>query len=198
MNLSIDKIVDFLREYNSDEYRRVERDRPLNASLTGGGDDQSLGDEEIKYRLNVAKSGLANVVAPSQMAFDAAKGKLKKLNTWQLIGQIVVLLSGATILGTIQSTFAKDWGYFNLIAPSLVLIGSIITLVHKNKSQAWIGGETLDSLCGKLLSANTSAKMMLINIDILNKFYDRDKAKTVIDESNKLIIDLTDTITKIG
>jgi hypothetical protein len=152
---------------------------------------------EYKFRLEVCNSGLLSIFKDAEKKVSQLRIKLKNLNNLQLVSQLIVLLSGATILLTLQNNFGENYTWLKYIAPSLVLIASILTIWAKNKSESFLtGNKNLYESTSNLITLKNQANFLLAEITIIQKYFDLEKAKATIEAANDIAKKMIDEIEK--
>lgn len=160
-------------------------------------DEKTTEVEEYKFRLEVCNTGLLSIFKKAEQNISELRIRLKKLNTIQLISQLIVLLSGATILSTIQSDFGGNYKGLKFIAPSLVLVASILTIWAKNKSESFLtGNKNLYESTSNLITLKNQANFLLAEIKILQKYFNLENAKATIESANDTAKKMIDEIEK--
>jgi len=94
-------------------------------------DDETTKENEL--RLKVVKSSLELIISKCDTFIPRLKRKLKMLNGVQLISQIVIAISGASLLTLLSTEVDKS---INYLIGFLTLIGSLLTIYVQSKSIA--------------------------------------------------------------
>ena len=199
-SLKINNIVDFLERKDKNSLEDlISRFPQFRKELKGITlNTESPGLDELRFRVEVSRSGLQSIYTQSEKAFITLKTRLKKLNSIQLLSQVIIIISGATILSTIQQNLGDQYNVFKFVAPSLVLVGSILTLIAKNKSESFLtGNENLYEITSKLISYKSEAKNLLRELEILTSYFSSERASIIIEKANKLASEMDITIEKI-
>ena len=162
-----------------------------------GTDEKSSEIEEYKFRLEVCNAGLLSIFNKAEQVISQLRIKLKKLNNIQLVSQLIVLLSGATILSTLQNDFDEEYKWLKFIAPSLVLVASILTIWAKNKSESFLtGNKNLYESTSNLITLKNQASFLLAEIIITQKYFNLEKAKATIEAANDTAKKMNEEIEK--
>jgi hypothetical protein len=141
--------------------------------------------EEYKFRLELCNVGLLSIFKKAEQDILKSRIKLKKINNIQIVSQLIVLLSGATILLTLQDDFGGNFKWLKYIAPSLVLVASILTIWAKNKSESFlVGNKNLYESTSNLITLKNQASFLLAEITILQNFFNLERVKATIEAAN--------------
>ncbi len=169
----------------------------LEPGVIMGTDEESTAIEEYKFRLEVCNAGLLSIFKRAEQTISQLRIRLKKLNNIQLVSQLIVLLSGATILSTLQNDFEENYKWLKFVAPSLVLVASILTIWAKNKSESFLtGNKNLYESTSNLISLKNQANFILAEIQVLQKYFNLESAKTTIEAANDTAKKMIDEIEK--
>lgn len=149
--------------------------------------------DEYRFRLNVCKKGLEGALSSASLALPQLVEKLKRLRNLELINQIIIFISGATILSMVRKDLGNSYNWVKYIAPSLVLISSVITIIVKNRSVSFFSGnQNLYQLVSSLGILMNTANYLTQDIDIIQEIdsrlgsFDVENAKRLIGQSNTL------------
>jgi len=191
----INEIVNFLVKNDKAQLDALKHKYPQYTQFLESGiildDTGDIKEDELKFRLIVSEQGLNSLFIKGKRLLSALRNKIKRLDTVQLVSQIIVVISGATILSTLAANFDNSI-ILNYLPPSLVLIGALLTLYIKSRSESFLfNNENLYELYSKLISLNIEAKLLLTELEIVKKYFTIDNAKQNIEKANGLIKELS-------
>lgn len=112
--------------------------------------------KETELRLELVISSLRIVTEQCEKVIPQLKQKIKRLNNLQLISQIIIAISGASLLTVLNSETSK---IMNLVIGFLTLSGSLLTIYVQYKSYA------MDS---------SSKSLLVVYEEISNLYIDAD------------------------
>lgn len=191
-NPSIKDLVRFLQVHDQpqlDELKAIHSEYAADFEASGialAGTDE----DRCRARLYLCKTALEAAQVVGLGLIKGVRSKLQSLSSFQMINQIVVLISGATILSTLQNEF-KDHPWVKYIAPTLVLLGSILTIISKWKSEALVlGNHNLSDLTGKLVENVNTARVIIAELNIQLEYFDLAEAQKLIVQANDLAKDM--------
>ena len=155
-------------------------------------------NEEIQFRLDLCKEGLESILVLCDQFVPKLRKKLLRLKNTQLISQVLIAISGASIIAML----GKENSTFNLIAASLAIIGSLLTIFIQHQSTG-IGekSQNLSNYFTQLVALKTKAERQLLEIKIHKKFNDNADHKeltTLVNESNSLCEDVREILLFVG
>ncbi len=152
-------------------------------------------EEKYKFILSTTKKALETAFKKASPIFEKTRLKLKKLNKVDYYSQIVTLISGGAILATIQDDYKETYGFLVYIAPTLVLLASLLSLYAKNKAKSFIGGsDDLYHLTNKYMDLNTKGKEVIRDIDSSLKYFSLEEVKPIIEAAKGIINGVEDYI----
>ncbi len=151
-------------------------------------------NEEIQFRLELCKEGLESILVLCDQFVPKLKKKLLRLKNTQLISQVLIAISGASIIAML----GKENSTFNLIAASLAILGSLLTIFIQHQSTG-IGekSQNLSNYFTQLVALKTKAERQLLEIKIHKKFSenaDQKELTTLVNESNSLCEDVREIL----
>ncbi len=199
----INEVVSFLDRNDAPKLEQLRKKFPqFSEELEIGdilGEDDDIKKEEFTFRLEVATAGLTAIQNKAIENLEALKQKVRSLNNVQLTGQVIVLISGAAILGMIEKDLGKEWTWLKYLAPSLVLLSSILTLWAKNRSELIFSpGKTINDSVGELITLKNQSIQIIGEIGIVMKYFDLENAKILISSANETARKMNDLIEKIS
>lgn len=192
IRLTEPKVLEALQDKFSDYLKILEPGKTL------GNDTAAVDAKEIFIRATVCISGLQVVLRTCDINLPVLKKRLKKLGNLQLVSQIIVAITGATLLTQSQQAFPG----IKMVTGALALIGSIITLYAQHKSGTVLNNsQSIFSYYDKLVDNKFEAEALRQEIDIELQVFDAnnpsDKLSDMINRGNKICLEIRKTLDKI-
>jgi len=197
----INELVNYLDDNDKKQLSNLKTEFPKFKELLepgivlGDEDEEDLVEEKYKFILTTTNRALETAFNRAAPIFEKTRKKLKKLNRVDFYSQLVTLISGGAILVTLQEEYQETYGYLVYIAPSLVLIGSLLSLYAKNKARSFIGGsDDLFHLTNKYMDLKTEGKTIIRDIQVSIKFFSIEEVKPLVDSAKTVINGIEDFI----
>lgn len=169
----------------------------LKPGITLGEEDSKDELKELKVRSEVCKAGLNLILKKSEGLLPKIKFRLKLMNNIQFSSQIVVAISGASILVILQEKHGEVIKY---IIGSLTLIAALLTLFVQHKSGTIALGEnSLSKVFNDLTDHKLTAEHYLeelVIIEKLNFSSSVEKVAQIIQKSNEISLQMKKIIQK--
>jgi len=132
----INEIVGLLNTFGEGELSKLKEQYPeysemLKPGLTLGEEDIKDELKELKIRATICKTGLNLILGKANGLLPKIKSKLKLLNNVQFISQIIVAISGASILIFLQEKYEDTT---RLAVGTLTLFAGLLSLFVQHKS----------------------------------------------------------------
>jgi hypothetical protein len=202
-NINIDALVKFLDQNDPTQLLELRKNHPAFASyffadgitLKGGDPEKKANaqkeEDRLRAMLYLTKTSLTSVNTTGKELLVRLQGSLRANSRYQMINQIIILISSAAILGTIKAEFGKEYDWIKFIAPSLVLLSSAITIILKTRRESFVlNNQSLTDLGGKLIEHTNSALFVLDEIEVLLRYFDSKTANKAIEKANKIAADM--------
>lgn len=195
------EIVDFLRLYDKSKVTELESSFPeyqklFKEGMMMGENRVETVNEELKVRAEITKKGLQLILKKSEELLPKVKSKIKKLNSIQFISQVVVAISGASILLSLE----KKFNFITPLVGVLTLVASLLTLFIQHKSGTIaFGDNSLSQLFNELTDYKLKAERFLEELIIAERLdYSSsiEKVSQIINESNDISLEMKKIIAK--
>ena len=195
----INEIIGLLYSFDESELSKLKSEFPEYSELLKPGillGEEEVEDElrELKVRTAVCKTGLNLILKKSEKILPVIKSRLKLLNNVQFISQIVVAISGASILAFLQERQGE------IVIGSLALVASLLTLFVQHKSGTIALGEnSLSKIFNDLTDYKLKAEHYLEELSIieeLNFSSSKDQVSQIIQKSNDISLQMKKIIQK--
>jgi hypothetical protein len=163
------------------------------------GDDKSLfsNTNEVLVRGVASKTGLESVLKKCDELLPILKNKLKTLGNIQLGSQILVGISGASLLTQLVNTIP----YITIITGILTLLGSSLTLFVQHRSGTILNNsQSIFGLYDKLIDNKFEAEQQLLEVDLALQVFNvnsPDRLVTVVNKSNQICLEIRKIIEKM-
>lgn len=198
----INEIIGLLHSFDESELSKLRNEFPEYAELLKPG--ITLGEEEVKdelrelkVRATVCKTGLNLILRKSEKILPEIKSRLKLLNNVQFISQIVVAISGASILVFLQEKHGET---IKIVIGSLTLIAALLTLFVQHKSGTIALGEnSLSKIFNDLTDYKLNAEHFLEELRIieeLNFSSSTEQVSQIVQKSNDISLQMKKIIQK--
>lgn len=175
-NLPINEIVALIEDFAPSELTRIKRKFPNDEKILESGQILGEGDDRILIvKMSVCISGLRVIVEKCKELMPKIKLKIDRVSRLQLVSQIVVALSGAAILSTLQQV-GFEW--LKYVSSILVLTGSILGIYVQHISNSIYNNSSLFSTYSNLHENYLQAEQHLLDLEMMSQIYP-------IDENNK-------------
>lgn len=216
-------VMAFLEENNKNAILELRKENPEYEQIFSSGELLSVDDEKgvekklialKKAQLKGIEKALPELIKRTIEKIEKLRNTLKKLRRYQFISKLITLISGSVILTTliILSSYASGVAsnelidnvvstqgnklavnYLDFIAPSLVLLSSILTLFYDYKIEDYLGGNKQEKL-KKLIANNAQAKTLLLyDIKPLKKHFVYQLSDNVIKRAAEITSELEKT-----
>ena len=188
----INDIIDFLKQTGhenfetvSSEYESLNADKPLTKAAKAAAPlNIETENVKVKFELDVSKKFLSNALDTVNKTIPKQKKILKRYNNIQLVSQIIICISSASIFAVLQ---IEESGLLKYIIPSLTLVSSLLTLYANNRySLLTMGEDNLNVTIGELAALKAEAELLLMQSDSLERIFDETSALNVIESSNDI------------
>lgn len=198
----INEIIGLLHAFDEFELSKLKDEFPAYAELLKPGitlGEEIVNDElrELKVRASVCKAGLKLILKKSEEILPKIKSRLKFLNNVQLISQIVVVISGASILGFLQEKHGET---IKIVIGSLTLTAALLTLFVQHKSGTIALGEnSLSKIFNDLTDYKLNAEHFLDELRIIEKLNfssSMEQVSQIIQKSNNISLQMKMIIQK--
>lgn len=171
-DVPLDEVVGLLQRFSKQELEGMKLKYPEHEELLKHGQEMGVpaptisSQKELKVRLDIIRKGLEIILIKADEKSIQLKRRIDVLKNIQLASQIVMAISGASILILLQNTYE----IFKIIAACLVLLGSMLTIFVQHKSGTISNGEgSLSSIYGKLIDYKINAEHYLQELIIYMK-----------------------------
>ena len=149
------------------------------------------GNQETELRLKIVMSSLEIIVSRCDIFIPNLKARLKRLNTIQLISQLVIAFSGASLLIKMSTELSMS---FNYLIGGLTLIGSLLTIFIQGKSTSINpNSKSLFNIYEDLVNLHLNAEQKLSEFNIhksLPNGLSNKKLSVLIESSNDLCLEV--------
>jgi len=199
----INEIIGLLDSFDKLELSQLREKFPeyadiLKPGITLGEEEESEDElKELKVRATICKTGLNLILKKSESLLPKIKSRLKLLNNIQFISQIVVALSGASILVFLQEKHGET---IKLVIGSLTLIAGLLTLFVQHKSGTIALGEnSLSKVFNDLTDYKLNAEHFLEELTIIEKLNfssSSEQVSQIIQKSNDISLQMKKIIQK--
>jgi hypothetical protein len=198
----INEIIGLLSLFDKLELSNLRDEFPEYTELLKPG--ITLGEEEVKdelrelkVRAKVCKTGLNLILEKSEKILPKIKYRLKLLNNIQFISQIVVAISGASILVFLQERHGE---MIKIMVGSLTLVSALLTLFVQYKSGTiTLGENSLSKIFNNLMDYKINAEHFLEELKIieeLNFSSSTEQVSQIIQKSNDISLQMKIIIQK--
>jgi hypothetical protein len=203
MKANINEVIGFLEiadptALNSLRIEFPEYESILQQGITLGDDKTlSVNPNEALVRGVACKTGLESVLKKCDELLPLLKRKLKTLGNVQLGSQIMVGISGASLLTQLVNTIPS----ITVIIGLLTLLGPILTLFVQHKSGTILNNsQSIFSFYDKLVDNKFEAEQLLLEVDLALQAYKDDNPErliTVVNKSNQICLEIRKIVEKI-
>lgn len=153
--------------------------------------------KENELRLKIVKSSLEVIISKCNSFIPKLKTRLKRLNNIQLISQMIIAVSGASLLITLSNEANISISY---LIGVLTLICSLLTLYVQSKSVSMNPHSgSLFKIYDDLVNLHINAEQKLSELVIyssLNEISD-ERLPKILSDSNELCIEIRKLIGKV-
>lgn len=123
-------------------------------------------NQEAELRLKIAMSSLEVIVSKCDSFIPNLKKKLKRLNAIQLVSQLVIAISGASLLTILSTEISKSVNY---LIGALTLTGSLLTIYIQSKSTSITpNSKSIFKIYEDLVNLHLNAEQKLSELKIYN------------------------------
>lgn len=192
-NLPINEIVSLIEDYAPNELIRIKKDFPNNEKLLQVGQTLGEGDDRtLIVKMSVCTSGLRIIIEKCKELMPKIKRQIDRIYKLQLVSQIVVALSGAAIISTLQQ---DGFGWLKYLSSILVLIGSIIGIYVQHTSNSIYNNSSLFSIYSNLNENYLQAEQHLLDLEIMSQLStisetSKNELKQIIQNANTTSIQI--------
>lgn len=199
----INEIIGLLYNFGQSDLEGLRKSYPQYSELLKPGillgEENTINEtEELKVRSEVSKIGLKLILGKTDKLLPKIKNRLKLLNNIQFISQIVVTISGASILVFLQEKHGETVKY---IVGGLTLLAGLLSLFVQNKSGTiGLGENSLSKVFSTLTDHKLNAEHYLDELIILEKLNyssSKDQISQIIQKSNEISLSMKKIIEKI-
>ncbi|HZG00197.1 MAG TPA: hypothetical protein VEY71_04300 [Chitinophagales bacterium] len=191
----INEVINLLEAYAPAELQDLKKTYPeqenalrrgINAGETPAPNDGRVGtQDELYVRVVATIKGLELVIRKCNEVQPMLKTRLRNLGKVQFVSQLVVALSGATLLAMLQK---ENNILFNTISGSLTLCGAILTLFVQHRSGTVVPGsrslfQLYDPLVDNKIAAEHSLQELSIAVDTY-QHQSKEKVAELVSKSN--------------
>jgi hypothetical protein len=179
----INDIVNFLESHSPNDldalrhkYPEAERGKILQIGIIAGSADRHL-----PARAETAYRGLEGAVRVCEQLIPKIQEKLRRAGKYQFIGQVMSVIGGASIFGTLAGDFPKAATYAGAL---VTLIGSLMPQIAQYAGRALSPESNLFDIFKELISCRTEANLIRQEIEpwIGNKAEGDDEEYTLLKE----------------
>ncbi|HAS42132.1 MAG TPA: hypothetical protein DCS93_16765 [Microscillaceae bacterium] len=140
-------------------------------------------DDELLVRANLSLLGLKYILLRSKRLLPKLQKRIKGFNNIQLISQIIIAISGATLLTTFRKPFEP---LTKIVVGALALTGSLLSIyVQKRLGNVALGEKSLAKLLNDLIDQQAKAEMYFDEMGILSKKIQLESATNDISQKAK-------------
>lgn len=146
------------------KYPEAERGKILQIGVIAGSADRHL-----PARAETAYRGLAGAVQVCEQLIPQIQEKLRRAGKYQFIGQVMSVVGGASIFGTLAGDFPKAATYVGAL---VTLVGSLMPQIAQYAGRALSHESNLFDIFKELISCRTEANLIRQEIEpwIGNRF----------------------------
>jgi len=191
-NVPVNEIVSLLEDFSPIELEKLRQNFPKQRSILSSG--QILGEtnkDELKLKMELSLSGLKVILQQCKEKIPKLKSRLKKISRLQFISQLVVLISGATIISILQRGELK---WLTYLSSTLVLIGSIINLYTQNISNSAYNEKSMMNIYETLTDHFIEAEQLQKDLEFYNSLESlqgkEDEIPEIIKNVNKASLEI--------
>jgi len=147
-------------------------------------DYDSPDSEEMQDRVTLCKTALKSVLEKCDEYLPALKRKLKALGRVQLVSQVLIIISGASLVTSANKLIPA----LTIITGALTLLGSILTLIVQYKSGIILNNTTtgIFSFYDQLVDSRLEAEQQSIELELALKAYDGKDPQRLINSITKV------------
>lgn len=198
----INEIIGLLSTFGESELSALKDQYPeysemLKPGLTLGEEDIKNEVKELRIRAIICKTGLNLILGKADGLLPKIKSKLKLLNNIQFISQIIVAVSGASILIFLQE---KHGDTIKLVIGALTLFAGLLSLFVQHKSGTIaMGGNSLSKVFNELTDYKLNAEHFLEELTIIEKLdfsSSKEQVSQIIQKSNEISLKMKKIIQK--
>lgn len=201
-NLNINEVVGYLEMIAPAALMKLRNDFPeysaiLEPGITLGDSNLYSNPAEALVRGLACKAGLENVLVKCKELTPVVKKRLKNLGNLQLGSQVMIGLSGASLLSQLSTTFPT----ITIISGVLTTFGSIITVVVQHRSGTLLNNsQSVMSIYDKLIDNKFEAEQQLMEIDLALQAYSENNPERLViltNKSNQICLEIRKIIEKL-
>ena len=151
------------------------------------------------FRAELCKSGLETILETIPGKIAGLRKRIKSLRNIQLVSQIVIAVSGASIFALL----GKEMDWVNRLAAVLALLGSVLTLIAKQRETGTISGsESLTVMYDKLVESEIKATANHRELNVLKEFVHEtgqwDKLSELVNRTNSMSEELQIMLSRLS
>jgi len=182
---SVNEIVSLLDSYSKSKLNELKQKYPSHNKLFQPGiicgeSDDSV--KELKIRTELCKKGLETILIETKRIVPIIKNKIKLLNNIQLISQIIISITGASIILTFKQSHGE---LFTMIVGVLTLLSGVLTIYTQHKSGTIsLGENSLTKVFNELTDHKIKAERYLNELIIIEKLDYSLKGENIIETIN--------------
>lgn len=170
--LQINELIALIEDFSPNELNRLKKEFPNATSILRTGQHLGEGDNNLLIvKMSVCISGLNIIISKCKDLMPKMKKKIDKISTLQLISQLIVALSGAAIISTLQQ---EGFIWLKYISSALVLIGSLLGIYVQHISNSIYNNNSFFSIYSALNENYLQAEQHLTDLEIFSKINQMD------------------------
>ncbi len=201
--LRINEVIGFLEQSDPAALEALRKEHPeyesiLQQGITLGNENHLFADpNEASVRSFASKRGLETALKKCDELLPVLKLKLKRLGNIQLGSQMVIGISGASLLSQLVNTVPS----ITIISGLLAIIGSTLTLIVQHRSGTLLNNsQSIFSFYDKLVDNKFEAEQQLMEIDLALSAYKNNSPErlvAVVNKSNQICLEIRKIIEKM-
>lgn len=184
-NIPVNEIVSLLEDYLPNELVKLRQNFPNQRSILSSG--QILGEtntDELKLKMELSLSGLKAILQQCKEKIPKIKSRLKNISRLQFVSQLMVLISGATIISILQE---GELLWVKYVSSILVLIGSIVNLYTQHISNSAYNEKSMINIYESLTEHYIEAEQLQKDLEFYNRLESlEDKEDEVVEIINSV------------
>lgn len=202
MKANINEIVGLIQVTDPKVLEKLQGQFPEYADLFQPGiilgeADETIDPTEILARGTICKAGLELVLKQCNEKLPMLKRRLKRLGNVQLTSQIIVGISGASLLT--QPANANP--AMNYAAGGLALLGSLLTIYSQHKSGTVLNSsQSIFSFYEKLVDNKLEAEQLLTDVGLALQVFEKsnqEKLPGIVAKGNQICMEIRKILEKL-
>jgi hypothetical protein len=214
-DIDFQKVMAFLETNNEKAIEELRKENPFYEQIFSSGellneDDNYEVNEELiglkKAQLKGIEKTLPELIKKADYKITQLRNTLKKLRRYQFISKLVTLVSGSVILATLVIVYAQQsasntgemtevvqtfsYNYLDFIAPSLVLLSSILNLYYDYKIEDFLGGNKQEQVKRLIENRSQAKTLLLYDITPLKQHFIYQLSDTIITKAAAITSEL--------